>query len=1140
MNDIRSCITEFNFLELFIQHLLWEGTQVKYTLEVNGQFFVVEGIAEKRGLVAFVCRPASNQRFLGAVQRKRIGREIEKLHHEYLIVFIDRDQTSQIWAVPKREEGKYKGTNEIPFFKGKGVEHLAQRVEKLSFSLEESERTTLPVVVARVNQALLAERVTNRFFREFSHHRKAFIKFLNWIEDEAQRDWYCSVLLNRLMFIYFLGGKGFLPGGTGFLKDNLARNIKDNGADTFYTHFLLPLSFFGLGEKQKNRGVFEQKFQDVLYLDGGLFTVHQVERELRLDKEAVAKGDGFPDKAKIPDIEFKRWFQFFDEWRWTLDEDKVENEGYISPHILGYIFEKYINQKQMGAYYTKEDITGYICRNTIIPRLFDMLAVSGDKGKKSVCPLPVGPHPNLMNDGRGISEGEGIDRYVYPSVKQESKLPTETDYEQEQRRKRYDAILEDFDAEKIQDIDDFITYNLDIEKLSLDFVRNIQDPEVLHAFYFKGLQQITVLDPTCGSGAFLFAALNILNPLYNACLSRMRYLVGKATGNEPDTVNWVNRLHFDDLELDGSTLVDLVSAGGTQSKVLDDLRTEVERINDHPSAEYFIKKSIIVNNLFGVDIMEEAVEICKLRLFLTLIATVDRDDSKVNFGVEPLPDIDFNILAGNTLIGYTSIADINRLWHEVEVEKSTLPFDKDHSRLKTLVKEYGMVLEAWRLQQLGEWSGALISKDQVLRAAESVRPDLDEDLWRLYITAGLALKEVKLASGKKNSQEISKQVFKRTHEPLHWVLEFPTIEATGGFDVIVGNPPYKNYIKKDKTTERSIRDEYQVVGYKTLPCNDLYGFVFERCLRLRAKGGRFGMIVPLSITFSRYFESLRALIRSGCSKVWHSSYDNIPDRLFTSDKQTDNTSKNNQQRTTIVMLSGAGAMSHAFGSWLHRWKTSERPVLFQQIAYSPNLVPARVSPWSKVKSAEEIGLLQALLKCSDTIGARVIPTGQKSIVVPKTAGYYIAAYVDALPRTKQGIFKFQNERDLALGLLAINSNLFFWWYRVYGDGFDVTKDLVESFPLPELTEPLRLNLSAQLREAIKRCLVFKGYRGLQVPNVNLNQELDLLMLIDKAFLASVGQPEALARTLMLSKSNSFISFEVPKSGSEDAEPVDSE
>ena len=65
-------------------------------------------------------------------------------------------------------------------------------------------------------------------------------------------------------------------------------------------------------------------------------------------------------------------------------------------------------------------------------------------------------------------------------------------------------------------------------------------------------------------------------------------------------------------------------------------------------------------NLFGVDIMEEATEICKLRLFLKLVAQVDPDPSKPNLGVEPLPDIDFNIRAGNTLVGYTTIDEIRR------------------------------------------------------------------------------------------------------------------------------------------------------------------------------------------------------------------------------------------------------------------------------------------------------------------------------------------------------------------------------------------------------------------------------------------------------------------------------------------------
>ena len=80
----------------------------------------------------------------------------------------------------------------------------------------------------------------------------------------------------------------------------------------------------------------------------------------------------------------------------------------------------------------------------------------------------------------------------------------------------------------------------------------------------------------------------------------------------------------------------------------------------HPNRRYFILKSIILNNLFGVDIMEEAVEICKLRLFLKLAAQVEPDAAATELGIEPLPDIDFNIRAGNTLVGYATYESRSR------------------------------------------------------------------------------------------------------------------------------------------------------------------------------------------------------------------------------------------------------------------------------------------------------------------------------------------------------------------------------------------------------------------------------------------------------------------------------------------------
>jgi hypothetical protein len=135
---------------------------------------------------------------------------------------------------------------------------------------------------------------------------------------------------------------------------------------------------------------------------------------------------------------------------------------------------------------------------------------------------------------------------------------------------------------------------------------------------WQRLQTLSVLDPTVGSGAFLFAALNMLYPIYDACLNRMAVL------------------RADD---------QLATYAGAVDAVLRDIQT-------HKSQTYTVLKRIMINNLYGVDIMEEAVEICKLRLFLKLTAQISDLQQ-----LEPLPDIDFNIRAGNTLVGYARLQD---------------------------------------------------------------------------------------------------------------------------------------------------------------------------------------------------------------------------------------------------------------------------------------------------------------------------------------------------------------------------------------------------------------------------------------------------------------------------------------------------
>lgn len=102
-------------------------------------------------------------------------------------------------------------------------------------------------------------------------------------------------------------------------------------------------------------------------------------------------------------------------------------------------------------------------------------------------------------------------------------LPTEIWREVVERRKRYAETTQKIENGEIHEINDLITYNLNIRQFAQDVIESTDDPELIRHFY-KALTNISILDPTCGSGAFLFAAINILEPLYEACIQRMEHL----------------------------------------------------------------------------------------------------------------------------------------------------------------------------------------------------------------------------------------------------------------------------------------------------------------------------------------------------------------------------------------------------------------------------------------------------------------------------------------------------------------------------------------------------------------------------------------------------------------------------------------
>ncbi|MBW2663709.1 MAG: Eco57I restriction-modification methylase domain-containing protein, partial [Deltaproteobacteria bacterium] len=901
---VRTLLRNFDFKTLFVEELGWDHYTSILDIPVDGQNFALGAIAEKRGVVVFVCGLANNGSMPDYSIRRNIERQVTKSHHEHLIIYLNADKTGQVWQWVKRQPGKPAQCREHTYYASQSGDLLIQKIDNLAFSLEEEEQLTIVEVGRRAKKAFDVEKVTKKFYDRFKTEHGKFSKFLKGIPEDKFQRWYVSVMLNRLMFIYFIQKKGFLDNNTDYLLSCL-RKSKEHSKNGYYKNFLCPLFFEGFAKKEEDRAPETNRLLGkVPYLDGGLFQQHQIEN--RHGKE-----------IQIEDAAFENLFAFFEQYNWHLDERPLRADNEINPDVLGYIFEKYINQKQMGAYYTKEDITEYISKNTIIPFLFDRAQKKckiAFEGEQAVWRLLAGNPDRYIYEavrkgaelslpdeiGVGIKDVSKRTEWNKPATSDYA-LPTEIWREVVARRQRYEEVRNKISKGEINSINDLITYNLDIRQFAQDVIENCEGPELLRAIYYtiagripdksndKFQPGMSVLDPTCGSGAFLFAALNILEPLYEACLDRMQIFI-------------------DELESSGQK---------HRSDKFGDFRKILKRIEKHPNRRYFILKSIVLNNLYGVDMMEEATEICKLRLFLKLVAQVDSVDK-----IEPLPDIDFNIRAGNTLVGFASYDEVKETITTAkagEQKQQKLMFGESidaMARIEENAEIADRAFKKFRHMQTGFGMDSKSFSDAKGELSSRLN-DLADELDR-YLASEFGIDRKSVTSEKKYNKEFAK--WRESHQPFHWFSEFYGIINEGGFDVIIGNPPYVEYSK--------IKKEYALRGYKTERCGNLYAFTVERCFHILHDAGYFSMIVQLPIVCTDRMIPLQKLCLDCSFFLWFANFDDRPARLFGGLEHI---------RASIFLSKKSkdkNQDNHIFSTTYNRWYSEIRSSLFDLLSFA--------------------------------------------------------------------------------------------------------------------------------------------------------------------------------------------------------------
>lgn len=639
-------LQNFKFQDLFLE-LGWSQStdKIERQLVFDEKTYTRRQIAQLSGVMVFEIFSPD-----GIIPerpiRKRIQHEISKLFHENLLIFLDENRSQSIWLWVKREKGKQE-LREHDYFKNQPVDLMLSKLVRMNFELEEFDDEGNPppiVVVARkLRDSLDIEKVTKKFFNEFQQEHDKFLEFIHGIDDDRDRRWYASVILNRLMFIYFLQEKRFLDDGKQRYLQSKLEDSKANGTDLYFKEFLWKLFFVGFAKPENERNAEDkQLLGDIPYLNGGLFLPHRIEID-------------YKDKIQISDEAFGNIFKLFQSYSWNLDDTPGGKADEINPDVLGYIFEKYINQKAFGAYYTRPEITQYLCEQTIYKLILDQV--------NSLAKPPDGQTPNMFSSNDG---GLFLER-------------------------TYDSM-----ADLLLYLDEFLCRKL----------------------WFNILPDLKLLDPACGSGAFLVAALKTLLNVYSAIIGKMETLGDKG------------------------------------------LKDELDKIHaEHPSINYYIKKRIITNNLYGVDIMEEATEIAKLRLFMTLVSSVHHKEE-----LEPLPNIDFNILFGNSLIGLLRVSDTEFLDSQNHLFRQS--FREIVETRENNVENYRKATSTER--DLAKFRGEIEKGD------EAINDILNEILLKNFTELKISYEqatwdEVKLKEGKPKKRPLTLKDVEHL-KPFHWSL----------------------------------------------------------------------------------------------------------------------------------------------------------------------------------------------------------------------------------------------------------------------------------------------------------------------------------------------------------------------------------
>ena len=313
-----------------------------------------------------------------------------------------------------------------------------------------------------------------------------------------------------------------------------------------------------------------------------------------------------------------------------------------------------------------------------------------------------------------------------------------------------------------------------------------EKPEVI-----KAIDSLKVLDPACGSGAFP--------------IGMMQKIVWVLRRVDENCDIWLKQ---------------------RLSEVPDLFRKKINDYFQENPPEYIRKIEVIKNSIFGVDIQPIAVEISRLRCFLTLVVESEVDDSKLNRNIEPLPNLDFKFVCANTLISLPK-SDSNGLFED----------SSGIEELSAIMSEYFIANQTEK---------ALI-KDNFQNKQKKI---FSKSLSSFGKNAGNLTIKLSLWNPFENKSS-------SWFDP-EWMFGIKE-----KFNIVIGNPPYLRVQGIDRSVSETYKDEF----VSATGSYDLYVLFVERSINLITQNGVVNFIIPHKWINSMFGKGLRNLVQDKISRL---------------------------------------------------------------------------------------------------------------------------------------------------------------------------------------------------------------------------------------------------------------------------------